>query len=361
MDVNLALAGLLFDMAFLAEEQQRAWGYTRAAKAVLRLDQHITPLIHANTFRAVPGIGPTTDRIARELVLDGRSAFVEETVQESGEAGKVAALRGLRQHFLSRAAVQEILVQPGEPALSKYRGDFQMHSVWSDGAEPLDAIVEACRARGHRCAGITDHSYGLAVAGGMSMDQAVAQHAAIDALNRQHAGRFRLFKGIEANIRADGTVDMEPHELRQFEFVVASPHSLLRKSIDQTARMVGAVSQPGVSILGHPMGRKYNNRPGVGADWDQVFEAAVARGVAIEIDGSWDRQDIPYTLAAQALDKGCLFALDSDAHAHPELAFSEIAIAHARLAGIPASRIINYWPEKKLAGWMRERRESLEA
>ena len=366
MDVNLALAGLLFDMAFLAGETQRAWGYTRAAKAVLRLDQQITPLIHANTFRAIPGIGPTTDRIARELIADGTSALVEEALQQSGKGDKVAALRALRQHFLSRAAVQEILAQPGGvttlgkqlPDMRKYRGDFQMHSVWSDGAEPLDSIVEACLARGQRCAGITDHSYGLAVAGGMSMEQAVQQHAAIDALNQQYAGRFRLFKGIEANIRADGTIDMESHELRQFGFVVASPHSLLRKSVDQTARMVGAVSQPGVAILGHPMGRKYNIRPGVTADWDQVFDVAAARGVAIEIDGSFDRQDVPYALAARALAKGCLFALDSDAHAHPELTFADIAIAHARLAGIPTDRIINYWPEKKLVRWMKERTES---
>src|SRR6187401_2996951 len=115
MDVNLALAGLLFDMAFLAGETQRAWGYTRAAKAVLRLDQQVTPLIHANTFRAIPGIGPTTDRIARELIADGTSALVEEAVRESGKADTVAGLRGLRQHFLSRAAVQEILSRPGEP------------------------------------------------------------------------------------------------------------------------------------------------------------------------------------------------------------------------------------------------------
>jgi putative hydrolase len=358
VDVNLVLAGLLFDLAFLAGENQRAWGYKRAAKAVLRLDQQITPLVEANTFRGIPGIGPTTDRIAREVIHDGTSEFVERSVRESGKADKLEALRSLRHHYLSRAAVKEVLTRSGSPTVAKYRGDFQMHSVFSDGAEPLESIVEACLARGHRCAGITDHSYGLPIAGGMSMAQAAEQHAAIDALNRQYKGRFRLFKGIEANIRADGTVDMERDELRQFQFVVASPHSLLRKSIDQTTRMVGAVSQPGVAILGHPMGRRYNVRPGVAADWDRVFEAAAARSVAIEIDGSWDRQDIHYELAARALEKGCLFALDSDAHSNPELGFSEIAIAHARIAGIPPERIINYWPERKLVGWMRERSES---
>jgi putative hydrolase len=89
-----------------------------------------------------------------------------------------------------------------------------------------------------------------------------------------------------------------------------------------------------------------------------VFEVAAARRVAIEIDGSWDRQDIHYELAARALHKGCLFALDSDAHSHPELAFSEIAVAHARLAAIPPDRIINYWPERKLVAWMKERKDS---
>jgi hypothetical protein len=227
-DVNLELAGLLLDMAALAGESQRGWGYKRAAKAVLRIDQHITPLVDANTFRAVPGIGPTTDRIARELIHDGGSAFVERAVAEAGKQEEVRALRALRQRFLSRAAVKEILTRRGAPSRKKYRGDFQMHSVWSDGAEPLESIVEACLAHGHRCAGMTDHSYGLPVAGGMTMAQVVEQHAEIDRLNAAFKGRFRMFKGIEANIRQDGTVDMTPEELRRFEFVVASPHSMLR-------------------------------------------------------------------------------------------------------------------------------------
>lgn len=349
--MNLDLAGLLLDLAFLAGKTQRAWGFKRAAKAVLRIDQAVTPLIDANTFKSISGIGPTTDRIARELIHDGRSAFVDRAVAESGKEDDVAALRLLRRHFLSRARVREILEQGGEPSRKSYRGDFQMHSIWSDGDETLASIVDACLARNHRRAGITDHSYGLAIARGMSMAQAAQQHAEIDALNGTYKGRFRLFKGIEANIRADGTVDMTPDELRCFEFVVASPHSLLRTSNDQTARMVTAVSQPGVAILGHPQGRRFNVRPGVSADWEQVFEVAAKRQVAIEIDGSWDRQDVHYELAARAVARGCIFALDSDAHSHPELDFIEIAIAHARIAGIPESRIINYWPERKLMAW----------
>ena len=352
-DINLELGGLLLDMAFLAGDDRRALGYTRAANAVLQLDRQVTPLVEANTFRAVPGIGPTTDRIARELVLEGGSAFVTTSIREAAQEEAIEKRRALRRHFLSRAAVAGILSRRGAPSRQKYRGDFQMHSVWSDGAEALDSMIEGCLARGYTCAGMTDHSYGLPVAGGMSMESVARQHAEIDRLNERYAGRFRLFKGIEANIRADGTVDMEIHELQQFEFIVASPHSLLRKTIDQTARMVGAVSERGVAILGHPQGRRFNARPGVSARWDEVFEVAARRQVAIEIDGSWNRQDVHYELAAHALARGCLFALDSDGHSIPELDYTDNAIAHARLAGIPQDRIVNYWPEKRFLEWAR--------
>jgi histidinol phosphatase-like PHP family hydrolase len=350
-DVNLELASLLYDMSAVAGDSQRAWGYKRAAKAVLRIDRDITPLVTANTFKSISGIGPTTDRIARELILEGRCAFVERAVREAGKDEEIARLHTLRRQYLSRAAVRQVLARKGSPSRAKYRGDFQMHSIYSDGAETLESIVNACLERGWSCAGITDHSYGLTIAGGMSMQRAVEQHAEVDALNRTYGGRFRLFKGIEANIRADGSIDMEPHEMRQFEFIVASPHSALRKSVDQTARMVAAVSQRGVAILGHPQGRVFNMRLGVLADWSQVFEVAARRQVAIEIDGSWSRQDVPYELAAQALEQGCLFALDSDAHSHPELDFADIAIAHAKLAGIPQTKIVNYWAEKKFLQW----------
>src|SRR2546428_5734592 len=127
---------------------------------------------------------------------------------------------------------------------------------------------------------------------GVSMARLFEQHIEIDRLNKKYKGRFRLIKGIEANIRADGSVDMTPTELRQLELVVAAPHSALRTANDQTARMVAAVKTPGVHILGHPRGRKYGSRPGVTANWDRVFAAARKSGVAIEIDGDPSRQDV---------------------------------------------------------------------
>jgi len=238
------------------------------------------------------------------------------------------------------------------PRLEDYRGDLQMHSTWSDGSQTLADVVEGGLARGYTFCAVTDHSYGLKVAGGVSMEDLRRQHREIDALNEKYGGRFRLIKGIEANIRADGSVDMALDELRQLELVVAAPHSVLRTEADQTARMVNAVTTPGVHILGHPRGRKYGSRPGVKADWEKVFAAARAADVAIEIDGDPSRQDVDYELAKRALDAGCLFALDSDAHATPELAYSETAIAHARLAGVPADRVVNCWPLDNLLEWL---------
>ena len=192
------------------------------------------------------------------------------------------------------------------PRLEDYRGDLQMHSTWSDGSQSLEDIIEAGIARGYDYCAVTDHSYGLKIAGGVSMEELAQQHVEIDRLNRKHRGRFRLLKGIEANIRADGSVDMEPHELATLEIVVAAPHSALRVSGDQTARMVNAVKTRGVHILGHPRGRKYGSRPGVTADWEKVFKAAKRSGVAIEIDGDPSRQDLDYDLARGAVAAGCI-------------------------------------------------------
>ena len=137
--------------------------------------------------------------------------------------------------------------------------------------------------------------------------------------------------------------------------VVASPHALLRREEDQTERMVSAVRTPGVAILGHPRGRIYNSRGGISADWTRVFAEAATREVAIELDGNWHRQDVDWPLAARALEAGCLFALDSDAHSIAELRFTDYSIAHARLARIPADRVINCWPDARLEEWMERR------
>ncbi|MEP6918342.1 MAG: PHP domain-containing protein, partial [Acidobacteriota bacterium] len=350
---------LLYDMAALQANERSQFGYKRAAKAIVGLADSVLDLVAADTLGEVPFVGPSSSKIIAELIEHGRSPIVDAAVEQSSKAADVISRRRLRGGYLSHFAMQQALAAPlGSDLVTRdsYRGDFQMHSTWSDGGERIATMAAACRSRGDSCLGITDHSYGLPIAHGVSMADVVRQHEEIDRLNAEYDGSFRVFKGIEANILADGSLDLEPEECARFEFVVASPHSLLRRPEDQTARMLGALRGVAVAILGHPRGRMYNSRPGVRADWDRVFREAAKRGVAVELDGNWHRQDIDFELARHALDAGCLFALDSDAHATGELRFSEYAIAHARLAGIPRERVINCWSNQQLDEWMRERR-----
>ncbi len=345
-------------MAALQPTERSQFGYKRAAKAIMRLPVAVSDLVAAGTLREVPFVGPASERIVTEFVRTGASSTLDAAIVKTGKQAVVAARRELRDGYLSHSVLAQALAAPAPPGVvgkGDYRGDFQMHSTWSDGAERIATMAGAAMELGHTCLGITDHSYGLPIARGISMEQAAKQWAEIDQLNATYEGRFRVFKGIEANILADGSLDVQPDERALFEFVVASPHSLLRRSEDQTARMVAAVRASGVAILGHPRGRMFNSRPGIAADWDAVFAQAAKLGVAIELDGNWHRQDIDYLLAKRALDAGCLFALDSDAHSTGELRFSDYAIAHARLAGVPAERVVNCWPDERLEEWMRER------
>ena len=346
-------------MAALQPTERSRFGYKRAAKAIAGLAVPVADLVAAGTLREVPFVGPASERIVTEFVTQGASPTVEAAIAKAGTPSDVEEKRALRDGYLSHAVLAAVLETPAEDGVvtrADYRGDFQMHSTWSDGSETIETMARAAMELGHSCLGITDHSYGLPIARGISMEKAARQWQEIDALNAKLKGAFRVFKGIEANILVDGSLDVQPDERGLFEFVVASPHSQLRRKEDQTPRMVAAVKAPGVAILGHPRGRMFNSRPGITAKWDVVFAAAAKSGVAIELDGNWHRQDIDYRLAKRARDAGCIFALDSDAHSTGELRFSDYAIAHARLAGIPAERVINSWSDERLEAWMGERR-----
>lgn len=360
-DLNMRAVSLLHDMAELQTVERAKFGYKRAAKAIVGLPVQVSDLVEAGSLREVPFIGPSTARIITELVETGQSPTVEAAIAASRKASQVAAKRLLRSNYLSQAAmlhVHGLALSQDVISRASFRGDFQMHTTGSDGGETVRTMIEACRALGHTCMGVTDHSYGLPIARGMSMSEVERQHVEIDRLNEEYAGSFRVFKGIEANILIDGQLDLRPEECDVFEFVVASPHSLLRRAEDQTQRLLGAIRGRRVAILGHPRGRIYNSRAGVVAQWDRVFAEAAARRVAIEVDGNWHRQDLDFSLLRAACDAGCLFALDSDAHSIGELRFTDFALAHARLAGVPTDRVINTWSDEALEAWMAERKQS---
>lgn len=351
----MAISGALRDMARAQSSRERQWGYKQAANAIRDLDRDIQEYVAPDgTLQRIAHVGPASTRIVLEMLNAGKSATVEAAVDKSGQRAEVARRRALRSHFFSRATTLQVLGEAAENLVCQ--GDLQMHSTASDGSQSLADIVAGCRARGYRYAAVTDHSAGLPIANGLSASRLRAQARSIAALNGRLAGSFTLLRGVEANIRADGEIDV-PEDLRsELDIVVAAPHSGLRSTTDQTARMVAAVSAPAVHILGHPRGRMYDSRAGVQADWTSVFQAAAESGVAIELDGDPSRQDLDFAIAREALACGCLFALDSDAHSVPELSYADTARAHAILAGIPAERIVNCWPLEKLMDWASRRR-----
>jgi putative hydrolase len=357
-DTNMVVAGLLGDLAAIQTSKPREFGYKQASRAIRWLDVPVESLRLADgTLRRIPRIGPASSRVILEVLDTGGSPTVDREVASSPRAADVARRRQWRTHFLSRARVQAVLADPSivGPQPGDYRGDLQMHSTWSDGGQSLEDIVATGRALGYEFAAVTDHAGGLPIANGLSPERFAQQALEIDALNGPRPQGFRLLKGVEANIAVDGSLDVQPDALRRFDLVLAAPHSKLRLAEEQTARLLAVVRTPGVHVLGHPRGRMYGTRPGITADWKAVFAEAAARGVAVEIDGDPSRQDLDHVLAAQALAAGCLFALDSDAHGVHEWSYAEIAMAHARLAGVPSDRVINCWPLERLLSWLSAR------
>jgi putative hydrolase len=353
-DVNATVGSYLRDLAFAQLVPAKMWAYKRAAAAILALERPLPELVSGGRLEKIRGIGPGSERVIHEILETGQSPTVERAIEVSGKQAEVGRRRGLRTNFLSRAEVNRILSDQSltGPSLRDLRADLQIHSEWSDGSPTLLELRDACTARHYSFAAVTDHSHGLKIAGGMTMEEAAAQRAEILKMNAGGPGECEILQGIEANITADGSLDLTDEEAKQFDIVLAAPHSVLRKTIDQTGRMVAAVRNPAVRILAHPRGRITGSRAGIVADWDVVFSAAAEGGVAVEIDGDPSRQDLDFSIARRALDRGVLFALDSDAHTTSQLAYSETAVAHARLAGIPIDRIVNCWSVERFKRWL---------
>lgn len=356
-DLNMEIAGQLRDMALIHSSRHARIAYKRAAQAVLALEVPVDAFVKDRSLREIRHLGPASERLILECLEHGASPTIARAIEGSGKRDEVEAAHRFRSRFLSRAGALAILntPRPGVVGRDDYRGDLQMHSEWSDGSETIAALADAAIERGYEYIGISDHSHGLPIAGGISMADVQLQHDEIDRLNGRSRSGFRVVKAIEGNIPADGGVDLTPDEAAHFEIVLAAPHSKLRKAEDQTARMMATVRDPRVHVLAHPRGRMYS-RQGVLARWGEVFAEAARHGVAIELDGDPYRQDLDYGLAWIAREAGCLFALDSDAHSGAELAYAEIALAHARHAGIAPERVINTWPVGQLLDWARRRR-----
>jgi len=240
------------------------------------------------------------------------------------------------------------------------RGDLHSHTDWSDGVAPLPVMARAARERGREYQAVTDHSPRLTVANGLSARRLSAQLDLIAEVNQGYDD-FRVLTGIEVDILSDGSLDQTEEMLDRLDVVVASVHSQLAMEGDKmTRRMIKAVMNPFTNVLGHCTGRLVQGargtRPQSQFDAELVFEACAQLGVAVEINARLERQDPPDDLLALAIDAGCLFAIDTDAHAPDQLDLLDHGAARAAAAGVPPERIVTTWPVDELLEWTHRRR-----
>jgi putative hydrolase len=304
--------------------------FVRALEVVRALpEQEIVERADAGTLTDLDGIGDSTARLLTETLagdhsyLDKLDAETQVPISDQGQ--------------LYRAAL---------------RGDCHLHSRWSDGGATIEAMARTAISLGHEYMVLTDHSPRLTVAHGLNKERLAQQVDDVAELNRRLAP-FRILTGIEVDILEDGTLDHDDATLAALDVVVASVHNKLRMDHkEMTERMVRAVASQHVDILGHCTGRMIGKRDPSSFDPDFVFAACAAFGTAVEINCRPERLDPPRPLLQIAIQHGCYFAIDSDAHATGQLEWQPLGCNRAGEVGVPLDRVINTWSVDELLAWV---------
>jgi DNA polymerase (family X) len=240
------------------------------------------------------------------------------------------------------------------------RGILHCHTTASDGTETLETMAETTRQRGYDYFGVADHSQSAHYAGGLSLEEIAEQQREADRLNKRFGKSFRILKGIEADILADGSLDYPDSVLDTFDFVVASVHSRFKMpKKEQTYRILKAIKNPHTTILGHMTGRQLQRRPGYEIDIEKILEACAEYGVAIEINAHPWRLDLDWRWHETALDHGCIFSINPDAHSIRELGHMHWGVEMARKGGVPADRVLNAMPLAKLLRHLTQKRRAV--
>jgi DNA polymerase (family 10) len=239
---------------------------------------------------------------------------------------------------------------------SDIAGILHAHTDWSDGLSTLEEMAEAARRAGYGYLGICDHSQSAAYANGLSPKRARQQQRAIDELNKKLKG-FRVFKGIEVDILADGSLDYDDALLGSFDFVIASIHSRFGLSQEeQTQRLLRAAAHPAVTMIGHPTGRLLLAREGYAVDMEAVLEGAAEHGVAVELNAHPQRLDLDWRLCRRAKELGVAVAVNPDAH-HPRgLGDVAYGVGIARKGWLTADEVLNTLEAEALGAFFASRR-----
>jgi DNA polymerase (family 10) len=282
------------------------------------------------------------------LILCPQEVGVYETLGLSWVPPELREDRGEIQ-----AAVENRL--PHLVAWEDILGDLHAHTNWSDGAGTLEEMAETARQRGYRYLLISDHTQSLAVAGGLTPEQLRAQRAEIDALNKRWQD-FTLLQGCELEIKADGTLDFANEVLAELDFVVASVHTSLRQERAQiTERVMNALRNPYVDVIGHPSGRILGQREESAVDLDAVIEAAVETGTALEVNSIPNRLDLDDVHVRRALRLGLQVAINSDAHHPGGLDSLRYGLATARRGWATSSDVLNTMSLDEIRAWRQAR------
>jgi len=333
-------------IAFLMERRHEATyrvrAFRRAADVLSEIPvDSLQRRVRLGTLRQLPGIGEKTAKVVTQSLAGELPDYLVGL--ESTASEPVALPGGTDGPTPAGVALRHAL-----------RGDCHTHSTWSDGGSPIREMAEAARDLGHEYIVLTDHSPRLTVANGLTAERLRAQLVEVALLNEELAP-FRILTGIEVDILDDGSLDQDEELLEQLDLVVASVHSKLRMPAGpMTRRMLAAVRNPHTDVLGHCTGRMVTGsreRPESEFDAAAVFAACAAEGVAVEINSRPERLDPPKRLLRQAVEAGCVFSIDSDAHAPGQLDWLPYGCERAVACGVPTSRVVNTRDAEALLAW----------
>jgi putative hydrolase len=328
-------AGALERIAYLLdrarEKPYRVRAYLRAAEIVRALtSSELAARVAAGTLEELEGIGPKTAAIITEVATSGSTAFLDKLEKETA-----------------------LSVGKGSEIVARLKGDLHVHSLWSDGGAEIDVMARAARDIGHEYIALTDHSPRLTVANGLSRERLLRQLDVVAALNDELAP-FRILTGIEVDILDDGRLDQDDDILERLDVVVASVHSKLRMpKLEMTRRMIAAIANPDTDVLGHCTGRYVvgRGRPQSEFDAEVVFRACERFDTAVEINSRPERLDPPNDLLALAVQMGCRFAINTDAHAPGQLEWQSYGADKAVETGVTTERIVNALSADELLDW----------
>ncbi|MQW75589.1 PHP domain-containing protein [Nocardioides sp. dk4132] len=331
-----ALRRIAFLLERGREDTYKVKAFRNAAATILPMsEEEVRRAVDDGTLATLPGIGASSSKVI------------------------AAAVRGEVPERLARAEAEHggDLTTGGHALHAQLRGDLHSHSDWSDGGSPIEEMAFTAIELGRDYQVLTDHSPRLKIAHGLSAERLARQLEVVDAVNEHLGGAgFTLLKGIEVDILDDGGLDQSEEMLARLDVRVASVHSKLAMERDaMTRRMIAAVANPWTNVLGHCTGRLVTGGRGTRKqsqfDARAVFEACVEHDVAVEINSRPERRDPPTELLELARDVGCLFSIDSDAHAPGQLDFLWYGAERAEAAGIEPERIVTTWPKERLLAW----------